>query len=107
MRILLDECVDPRCKQFFDRKHDVLHVKDVGWLGTRNGELVAKADLKFDVLFTKDSNMIHQTSLRGLELSVAYTAKHPKAVEDYREVIEQFELICDSMPNGKYKNLDA
>lgn len=105
MKILLDECVDPRCKQFFGATHEVTHVKDQGWLGKKNGELVAFANEKFDVLFTKDTNMVHQTSLKGLTLAVAYTGSHPKSLEDYRTPVAEFEQAAHRIQPGTYADV--
>lgn len=107
MKILLDECVDPRCKQFFGRDHEVSHVKDHGWLGKKNGELVALADQKFDVLFTKDTNMVHQTSLKGLSLAVAYTTANPKSLQEYVGPFHQFEFSMERLKPGTFSDVSV
>ena len=41
MRILLDENIDVRFKYLFkDTLHEVFTVKDMNWLGIKNGELL-------------------------------------------------------------------
>ncbi|MEQ1934534.1 MAG: hypothetical protein ABL962_11780, partial [Fimbriimonadaceae bacterium] len=46
MRILLDENVDPRMADHFEA--ETIHVRDRGWTGIHNGELLRLADGEFD-----------------------------------------------------------
>jgi predicted nuclease of predicted toxin-antitoxin system len=43
MRILLDECVNPRVRVAFPN-HEVRTVLDMGWRGASNGQLLALAE---------------------------------------------------------------
>jgi predicted nuclease of predicted toxin-antitoxin system len=101
MRVLLDECVDPRCKRLFSAAFEVRHVRDMDWLGLKNGELVRRANESFDFLFTIDSNMRFQMSLRGLTLRVA-VARPAKDVEQYALSIAAFEAGHHLMAEGAY-----
>lgn len=56
MRILLDECVNPRVREAFPN-HQTQTVKDMGWAGITNGKLMALAQLNFDVFVTVDQNL--------------------------------------------------
>ena len=102
MRVLLDEGVDPKARRFFSDDFEVSHVKDVGWLGTKNGELVKRASESFDELFTIDSNMRHQTSLISLILIVAVAEGHFRSVEDYREPIRRLMEHAHGFEPGHY-----
>jgi predicted nuclease of predicted toxin-antitoxin system len=55
MRILIDECVDPRVKQLFG-EHQSATVHDKGWDTLEDGPLLALAQKEFDVLPTIDGN---------------------------------------------------
>jgi predicted nuclease of predicted toxin-antitoxin system len=105
LKILLDECVDPKAAKFFSNQFEVKHLRDVGWLGIKNGELVKQASQAFDVLFTIDSNMRHQTSLKGLSLIVVVAQGHFRVVEDYKEHIAKFELLYDTLQKGQYQSI--
>jgi predicted nuclease of predicted toxin-antitoxin system len=50
MRVLLDENVDRRLKNFFDEEYEVITVTERGWRGKKNGELLSAAEREFDVL---------------------------------------------------------
>ena len=71
MRILLDECMPLRLPGGSLSGHEVRHVRDLEWQGIQNGELLKRANGKFDILLTIDKNMPYQQSLKGLEICVA------------------------------------
>ena len=57
MRILLDECV-PRPLRRELPGHDVRTIRDMGWAGRKNGELLGlMARVGFEVLLTVDQNL--------------------------------------------------
>ena len=65
MRILLDECVNPRLKSAFPG-HSVKTLPEMGWRGLTNGELLALAEGQFDVFVTLDKNLEHEQNLSRL-----------------------------------------
>ena len=77
-------------------------VREMGWLGMRNGELVLKAYEAFDTLFTIDRNMVHQTSLKGLNLAVLVAHEHFSDIKSYPPVIQEFESIRSTLVKGSY-----
>ena len=84
MRVLLDENADRKLKRSFDPSHDVVTVRERGWGGTKNGDLLALAEAEFDVLFMLDANMRHQQNLPGYDLAVVLVT----AVSNKRSAIE-------------------
>jgi len=62
MKILLDECVTHKLKPYLD-PHEVSTVRDQGWPGLKNGELLSLAHSKFDVFLTIDQNLRYQQNL--------------------------------------------
>ena len=73
MRVPLDENVDRRLKQSFGPEHEVVTVRERGWHGTRNGELLRAAASEFDVMVTLDTNLQHQQNLLSLDLAIQLT----------------------------------
>ena len=59
MRILLDECVNPRLRLAFPGD-EVRSVPEMGWRGLTNGALMKAAASRFDVLVTLDQNLRFQ-----------------------------------------------
>ena len=57
MRILLDESL-PAELQAELPGHEVRTVRDLGWSGLKNSELLARSAGQFDVFLTADQNLI-------------------------------------------------
>lgn len=70
MRLLLDENIPKRLKQDF-AGHEVFTVRDKGWNGIKNGELLQLmvAD-GFDALLTFDKNLQHQQNFTKYSITV-------------------------------------
>ncbi|OGA22615.1 MAG: hypothetical protein A3I02_14385 [Betaproteobacteria bacterium RIFCSPLOWO2_02_FULL_67_26] len=69
MRILFDQGVPLPLRQHFSG-HQVETAFELGWSRLTNGELLAAAEGRFDVLVTTDKNLRHQQSLSGRKLAV-------------------------------------
>lgn len=70
MRVLLDENVDRLLKPLFAPEFEVFTVRECGWHGKRNGELLRIAVQEFDAFVTMDANLEFQQNVRALELGV-------------------------------------
>ena len=68
MKILLDENIDVRFKNLFDATvHQVFTVKDMDWLGIKNGELLKLLEENhFDVLIAVDKNLPYQQNIKNV-----------------------------------------
>ena len=62
MRILLDECVNPRVREAFPQD-EVRTVREMGWGGIKNGKLLALSHGLFDVFLTLDQNIEYQQNI--------------------------------------------
>jgi hypothetical protein len=62
VNILPDENLDWRLRRDLPG-HTVESVPLIGWAGLKNGALLSKAEKRFEVLLTMDSNMVHQQNL--------------------------------------------
>ena len=61
MKILLDENLPRQLKTDFGPNYDVKTVQEMGWLGKKNGELLALIALNgFDYFVTIDKNLRYQ-----------------------------------------------
>jgi predicted nuclease of predicted toxin-antitoxin system len=69
MKILLDENMPAKINYDFGVGHDVHTVKDMMWLGKKNGELLGLAAFNgFDVIITLDRNLKNQQNLDKFSL---------------------------------------
>ena len=70
MRVLLDECV-PRPLRHELAGHDVRTIREMGWAGKKNGELLGlTAGAGFEVLLTVDRSLRHQQNLAAAGVAV-------------------------------------
>lgn len=61
MKLLLDENLPVGLKGSFDPAHEVATVRDMGWSGVKNGQLLAlMAENGFDALVAMDKNLRFQ-----------------------------------------------
>ena len=71
MKILLDENLPKQLKADFGPDYDVKTVRDMGWLGKKNGELLGLIVFNgFDFFVTIDKNLRYQQNLDRIELKV-------------------------------------
>ena len=64
-KVLLDECVD-RVLAKEITGYDVLTVPEAGWASIKNGELLCRAQVEFDVFITTDRNLMFQQNLPNM-----------------------------------------
>ncbi len=69
VRILIDESLPRYLKQML-AEHQPLTVQEMGWAGIKNGDLLAKAESRFDVFLTADKNLRYQQNIQGHDLAV-------------------------------------
>jgi predicted nuclease of predicted toxin-antitoxin system len=69
MKILLDENLPAKVNYHFGERFEVLSVKDMNWLGKKNGELLSLAEANnFEVFITLDKNLKFQQSIHKFKL---------------------------------------
>ena len=102
MRILFDQGTPVPLKQHFS-DHQVETAYELGWSRLTNGELLAAAESRFDVLVTTDRNLQYQQSLSGRKLSVLVlpTTSWPKL----RGRLESIISALASLKPGEYLEL--
>lgn len=69
MKLLLDECIDRKLAREFVGC-EVQTVPQMGWAGIKNGQLLALAEVEFDVFITVDRNLSFQQNLPRFNLAV-------------------------------------
>jgi predicted nuclease of predicted toxin-antitoxin system len=69
VKVLLDECL-PRYLKTALVGHEVRTVRESGWSGLKNGELLNLAEAQFDVFLTSDQNLRYQQNLAGRRIAI-------------------------------------
>lgn len=88
MKILLDESFPRKLRDDFGEGHEVWTVRDMGWLGKRNGELLRlMAYNRFDLFVTVDRHLPYQQNLQELSLTICVLRAKDNTRETLRLLI--------------------
>lgn len=99
MKILLDECVDSRLAKHFSGL-DVQTVHDRGWSGITNGELLALAQVEFDVFVTVDRNLAFQQNIPKFTLAVILVRSISNRLSDLIPLVPDIQSAIPSAVRG-------
>jgi hypothetical protein len=99
MRVLLDECVNPRVRDAFP-SHEVRTVNEMGWGGITNGKLMVLAQERFDVFVTVDQNVEHQQNLAKLTLGLVVVAVPDNNIKYFRPIFVALLKAAESVRPG-------
>jgi len=69
MKILLDECVPWPMHKLLSG-HSCSTVQGRGWGGIKNGDLLQRAEVEFDLFITSDQNIRYQQNLAGRRIAI-------------------------------------
>jgi PIN like domain len=101
MRILLDECVPRPLRREFPG-HDVRTIREMGWAGKKNGELLAlMAGAGFEVLLTVDQNLRYQQNLTGSAVAVVVMVASSNRLPDLIPLVSKVEAALSGIQPGE------
>ena len=103
MKILLDECVPRKIKFLFAAEGIFCEkVRDAGWSGKENGELLSLAEQQYQILVTIDKNIKHQQNLAGRDISILIIRTVSNDYEDIRHFIPAAVEALKSIRPGQF-----
>ncbi len=70
MRIVLDECVNPRVKRLLEPDHTILTVPELGWSGLADHILVERLQGRCEIFLTIDRGFEHEHNLASLGFGI-------------------------------------
>ncbi|HTU47632.1 MAG TPA: DUF5615 family PIN-like protein [Bryobacteraceae bacterium] len=97
MRVLLDECVNPRLRRAFDQ-HEVITVAEANWLALSDNELLTLAQGRFDAFVTLDQGFAHQHNLLRLSFGIVILHVPKNSLRFYEPM---FQDIVDAVETVK------
>lgn len=101
MKILLDENIDVRFKNSFHGNHEVLTVKDMGWTGIKNGQLLLLLkEQGFDAWIVVDKNIPYQQHVANLPCLVVVLDVHRNTLQHLLPLVSQIEDVLKSDSNS-------
>jgi len=95
MRVLLDESLPDELRSEI-AGHEVYVVRQFGWSGLKNGELLKRSAGRVDVFITADQNLEYQQNLRDLPVAVIVLMARTNRIQDMRPLIPP---CCKSWPS--------
>ena len=102
MKLLFDECVSRKVKFLFaDGGHECETVRDAGFSGKENGELIALADEHFDVLVTIDKNIRYQQNMTGRNIAILIIRPASNDLDDIRPHVPNALVALQSLKPGQ------
>jgi predicted nuclease of predicted toxin-antitoxin system len=100
MRILIDECVNPRVKQAF-KSHDAKTVIEMDWRGIGNGKLLALAEEKqFQVFVTVDQNLEYQQNMAARKLGFVVVHVPDNNIKYYEPIFARMCEVAEAVKPG-------
>jgi predicted nuclease of predicted toxin-antitoxin system len=71
MKLLPDENLPVKLKDFFSNEYEIKTVSDQDWVGKKNGELLGLMTLNgFDGLVTIDKNLVYQQNISKFDIKI-------------------------------------
>jgi predicted nuclease of predicted toxin-antitoxin system len=102
MRVLLDECAPKQLRTFLiEHGYECRTVQESGWTGKENGELLALADSKFDVLVTIDKGIQYQQNMTGRSIAIVIIRGHSNRVVDLARLFPECAEALKSVQPGR------
>lgn len=94
MKILLDENIPVKLAGYFSQDLQVSTVRNEGWSGKKNGELLGLMILHdFDVLITMEKNIGKQQNIKRLDLLVIIPDAINNKINSLKPYVSRIEAI--------------
>lgn len=106
MRLLLDESVPVRLRLHITG-HAVRTVAEMGWLGVKNGRLLALAASEFDAFVTVDKNLQYQQNLTKLPVSVIVLDTHSNELHVLLDLLPKLESTLEALAPRTFTRIEA
>jgi len=88
MKILVDECLPSElCVVLTEMGHECRTVRQAGFGSKKNGELLALAEGRWDVLLTGDRNIKYQQNMIGRNVSILILRAKSNRMKDLLPLI--------------------
>ena len=99
-KVLLDECIDWRLGREF-AGCEVKSAARIGWGGLKNGVLLAKAQVDFDVFVTTDRNLSFQQNLPNFRIAVIVLKSPSNRLQDLLPFVPKLRAATSKVRPGQ------
>ncbi len=102
MKVLLDENIDVRFKNYFANNYEVFTVKDLGWNGIKNGELlILLKQKKFNAWIVVDKNIPYQQNIANLPCLVIVLDVYRNTLKYLIALVPKIMAVLDNQKEEK------
>ncbi len=106
MRILLDENIPTKVKYDFGKGYEVHTVRDMDWLGKKNGELLGLAAFNgFGIFITLDKNLKNQQNLSKIDLKFILLLAPDNKHQTLQTYIDKVKILLNSNSLPKFSEI--
>lgn len=103
---LLGENIPLKVKFDFGKGYDVFTVRDMNWLGKKNGELLGLAAFNgFEILITLDKNLKHQQNLHKVDLKFILLLANDNKHQTLQLFIKKIKDILQEETISKFNEI--
>lgn len=99
MRVLIDACLPILLKQHL-RANEVRTARELGWQFKKNGDLLAAAHTRFDVVITMDKNIPAQNYLARFTLGLVIVRTRSNRLADLMPWVPEMILAIARIRPG-------
>jgi hypothetical protein len=104
MKILLDENIPAKVTTDFGKEYEIKTVRDIKWLGKKNGELLGLMAFNgFDFFITLDRNLKHQQNLNKFDITIFLLLSNDSKHQTLQPF---FEKVKNLLSSGHYKKFN-
>lgn len=103
MKILLDECVPWPLHRLLTG-HDCQAVKQRGWGGIKNGDLLRLAAAEFDLFITADQNIRYQQDLAARRIAIIELSTNK--LRRLQNAAVLIQSAVNAVKSAEYRRLD-
>ena len=105
MKLLLDESVPRQLERFFPDTFEVSTVQQMGWAGSKNGDLLRWAATHgFDALVTADQGIEYQQNLDALPTAVLVLIASRTRVQELRALVPKvIDIVAGNLQRRIYR----
>jgi len=106
MKILLDECLPRKVKGLLPG-NDTWTVREMGWSGLLNGELMKTAiEGGFDVFITADKNLRYQQNIANYDISIILLSVLINKLERIKPLIPGLLEILPTVEKRRFYKIE-
>ncbi|MGA2982480.1 MAG: DUF5615 family PIN-like protein [Terriglobia bacterium] len=101
MRVVLDECVNPRLERLLETAHAVFTVPELGWGGLPDNILVEHLQGRCEVFLTIDHGFEHQHNLSLLGFGIVIVHVPRNRLAYYQAIRQEIYQAVSSVRPGE------